>query len=1076
MKTRILLHTIVLAAALLAAGPSALAADWSVSYSNGKFVVSRSNNSGTAYVRYRTVSISALDGKHFTGVNGSLSFADGQSSKQVAVTETPLADVPLRYRYQGTNKLYYDFEVTDQQGAVLATKRKQIYTGGDTNNQYYLSGWNSYVNLTLHQFTYFDEQKLYSGTTHYHDEPYTPPTGDVETGGTLEGYVYIDDSYDYKYKSATVRPDYLFVTNRAGATPEWHKLIGNKLYASVVFTEKEKDDGYAYVQILIGDGNTAYDEGYDPNGAVNTPVNSIYKACFELKKGKGAYSGSGKCIFPHRFDYHNQSEENAAGYYDDRTAFWMETSYLWEQKFRSESYRAPGELNNAFALDPDIGALTVRFDCGGEDNDTYGYKDLFVRWALVDDVAPTVLKDEITVNPGIHATGCPVTVSVPFNEPVTTSVQTRYILHTSWGDLDGDDDCSGTNIVSFRGNITASAGTPLTINSFEITNSPAFPYQNISPIKDMKGNEFGGDVSKSLGTTVDAFYNIYYTLNGGVVPTPNPSKYNNNSDPITLVNPTREHYLFAGWTGTGLSGPTITVTIPTGSTGDRSYTATWTPDVSEYWTGDGSKSSPYIISTPEGLNSLAFLVNDGSTFSANYFELGADIDMSGFSPFVSIGTSNIYSFRGVFDGKNHRISNLTINAGGNGSSGLFRYTRNAKLSNIIVSNSSVSGTTNTGAIVGYDYVSDITGCSVENSTITTTYSGSGSCYVGAVAGYSTDASITYCTAEACTVSGSASGLFIGGICGRCGTSAAARDLKYNIVADCTIIGSAARVGTITGILSGISNNGYCKFSDNFVINTTTFGSGGFGATSGDVSVSANHYRDLTCGVASPVSDVYTVSACSGISVSGTATAAYRGVSYYTEGTDITLAPASGYTLNGSYTVKDTADNDIALSGGNAFGMPGDDVTVFAPMGLPATLTQGSKDGVTAYWGSFYDGTANYSLGEGAAAYTMGGDHKLYRLGDDGRTIPRNTAVVIIAVTSEVALASTGTELLSVTDHAPGGNILRGSASGTTLSAGKVDGKTPYVLSAAGSPAAIGFRQFTGASIPAGKAYYLVTAP
>ncbi|MBQ6737103.1 MAG: hypothetical protein IJP41_01440, partial [Synergistaceae bacterium] len=39
--------------------------------------------------------------------------------------------------------------------------------------------------------------------------------------------------------------------------------------------------------------------------------------------------------------------------------------------------------------------------------------------------------------------------------------------------------------------------------------------------------------------------------------------------------PTKNGSTFAGWTGTGLSGATMTVEIAKGATGDREYTATW---------------------------------------------------------------------------------------------------------------------------------------------------------------------------------------------------------------------------------------------------------------------------------------------------------------------------------------------------------------------------------------------------------------------------------------------------------------------------------------------------------------------
>lgn len=73
-------------------------------------------------------------------------------------------------------------------------------------------------------------------------------------------------------------------------------------------------------------------------------------------------------------------------------------------------------------------------------------------------------------------------------------------------------------------------------------------------------------------------YDITYSLDGGTVgASANPSTYQVTSAPITLTPPTKSGYTFAGWTGTNLSGPTLNVTIPTGSTGARSYTATWTP-------------------------------------------------------------------------------------------------------------------------------------------------------------------------------------------------------------------------------------------------------------------------------------------------------------------------------------------------------------------------------------------------------------------------------------------------------------------------------------------------------------------
>ncbi len=73
-------------------------------------------------------------------------------------------------------------------------------------------------------------------------------------------------------------------------------------------------------------------------------------------------------------------------------------------------------------------------------------------------------------------------------------------------------------------------------------------------------------------------YTLTYNLDGGSMVTPNPATYNIESNDITLMNPTKAGHVFAGWTGTGLDGPTENVTIAAGSIGNRSYTATYYVD------------------------------------------------------------------------------------------------------------------------------------------------------------------------------------------------------------------------------------------------------------------------------------------------------------------------------------------------------------------------------------------------------------------------------------------------------------------------------------------------------------------
>ena len=131
-------------------------------------------------------------------------------------------------------------------------------------------------------------------------------------------------------------------------------------------------------------------------------------------------------------------------------------------------------------------------------------------------------------------------------------------------------------------------------------------------------------------------YSITYDLNQGSVATPNPTSYTVASDAITLVNPTREGYTFTGWTGTGLNGPTMTVTIPQGSVGDRSYQATWALTYTiGYDLAGGSLVTPNPTTYTEVSDAIT-LVNptrDGYTFAG---WTGTDLD----EPTINVTIAN----------------------------------------------------------------------------------------------------------------------------------------------------------------------------------------------------------------------------------------------------------------------------------------------------------------------------------------------------------------------------------------------------------------------------------------------------
>ena len=72
-------------------------------------------------------------------------------------------------------------------------------------------------------------------------------------------------------------------------------------------------------------------------------------------------------------------------------------------------------------------------------------------------------------------------------------------------------------------------------------------------------------------------YNIKYELDGGVLSITNPTEYTVETETFTLNNPTKEGYIFKGWSTslTSISSYNATMTVEKGSTGDKEFRAVW---------------------------------------------------------------------------------------------------------------------------------------------------------------------------------------------------------------------------------------------------------------------------------------------------------------------------------------------------------------------------------------------------------------------------------------------------------------------------------------------------------------------
>ena len=163
-------------------------------------------------------------------------------------------------------------------------------------------------------------------------------------------------------------------------------------------------------------------------------------------------------------------------------------------------------------------------------------------------------------------------------------------------------------------------------------------------------------------------YTITYDLAGGTAEG-NPNTYTIETKAFTLKKPTKSGYTFTGWSGTGLNGENnMTVTIPTGSTGNRAYTAHWRYNGSghsySYYTikataGTGGSISPSgNVSVREGRDRTFTITPDKGYAISN-------VKIDG----KSIGAVKSYTFKNVR--RNHAIEVIFTKVNGNPQTGVF---------------------------------------------------------------------------------------------------------------------------------------------------------------------------------------------------------------------------------------------------------------------------------------------------------------------------------------------------------------------------------------------------------------------
>ena len=192
--------------------------------------------------------------------------------------------------------------------------------------------------------------------------------------------------------------------------------------------------------------------------------------------------------------------------------------------------------------------------------------------------------------------------------------------------------------------------------------------------------------------------------------------------------------------------------------------------ISGFSGGDGTASSPYLISTVSNLQNLSNHVNGGGSTYNTYFKLTENLDISNYS--FQIGTLKsdaTYYFEGIFDGNYKVIYNFSINNSStySGDLGLFGYLKGT-IMNLKMYGGSVTLTKpdkSAGAFVGsmYENSSIINchnlGCNVTSDEI------SGSSNIGGIVGYSAGGDISLCCNFADIDNKSTKNAYSGGIVG-----------------------------------------------------------------------------------------------------------------------------------------------------------------------------------------------------------------------------------------------------------------------------------------------------------------------
>ena len=309
--------------------------------------------------------------------------------------------------------------------------------------------------------------------------------------------------------------------------------------------------------------------------------------------------------------------------------------------------------------------------------------------------------------------------------------------------------------------------------------------------------EVGGLVGSGGGTT-KSFWDITAsgqgTSTGGLGLTTSEMQ-----DPTTFTD--------AGWDFVGeLDGPSDVWAEPSGG----GYPVLWwqlssLPELPVFQGGSGEPNDPYLISTPDQLNSIGY----NPRLMDSHFKVTDDLDLRDLHLYP-IGHP-VVPYRGIIDGNDHVISNLTVE--GEGYLGLISYLgAKAEAKDFGAVDVNVTGSQDVVAgLVGYN-----SGGTVSNCFVTGTVSGKDR--VGGLVGVNHSEGRIIQSSSSAEVIG---GRYVGGLVGINGDDEGGWGIHDGgAIIDCFASGKVTGVSNIGGLMGG---HGYAGSATNCHSDSTVTG-------------------------------------------------------------------------------------------------------------------------------------------------------------------------------------------------------------------------------------------------------------